>query len=287
MQAIEGTIRERLQYVKMQLSKGNAPEPAQLAALIRALVDDLRSHISSIPAEAKTMLQDGFASVGWDVTSNAPAASEPPHVQAVLQMLEGLLTRLSTRLQTQQHAQPLKAAIHCAPNSMANACAQCNARLTPGGPMQGQFDDTVGKWYCFACWAAWDAHAPLPSGTSGHSGARGPVAAVAGAAENDRAQMYQLAQQRLQGEAAAKLEADRQSHHKAELARVEMRNAEMRNEKCQLVANTGLEAAKLTQVVGEGALHLEREKLAMELESKRQEMEFKRSQVCLIVGVVV
>ena len=78
MQAIEGTIREKLQFVKAKLSRGDAPEPAQLAAFLRALVNALRPHISSIPSEAKAMLQDCFKMARWDVRSNAPLVGSKP-----------------------------------------------------------------------------------------------------------------------------------------------------------------------------------------------------------------
>ena len=80
--------------VSTRLAEGKIPNGAQLAQFLRALVND------AIPVCQRTNpgfvqnFKQGFASIGWDATSNKAATNAPPAASQGLAFLEKAVTKL-------------------------------------------------------------------------------------------------------------------------------------------------------------------------------------------------
>ena len=71
------------------------PNPQQLSEFLRGLVSRSGPLVKACRADVVAETRGGFASVGWDVTTNAPLpGSGPPQAAAVLGMLKALNNKL-------------------------------------------------------------------------------------------------------------------------------------------------------------------------------------------------
>ena len=82
-------------FVRTSLDAGKVPTAPMLASFLKALVQELGPHVKAAPLSVNDCLKSGLASLGWNVASNSPApGSAPPQPQAVLEFLDGTLTKL-------------------------------------------------------------------------------------------------------------------------------------------------------------------------------------------------
>ena len=92
MDALSAYMRDRHGFMAGKLKEGKAPDPAQLMAFLRSVCAGCGPLVQAdgVADEVAVDLRSGFASVGWDVKTNAPipGVKKPPTPDKVLGFLD-------------------------------------------------------------------------------------------------------------------------------------------------------------------------------------------------------
>ena len=77
MEALSAYMRERHTFMSSRLKEGKTPDTAQLVAFLASVCEGCRPLVQAdgVPEQVAAQLRAGFASVGWDVKTNAPDKS--------------------------------------------------------------------------------------------------------------------------------------------------------------------------------------------------------------------
>ena len=107
---MQSVLGDRLRLLNSRLAQGQLPSPPQLAAFLQETVAGLSPYVGTVPPPTRSLVQAGFASLGWDVVTNgAKPGSNPPRVDAVVACFNDLLTKLGSDLGSPvTHAEALK-----------------------------------------------------------------------------------------------------------------------------------------------------------------------------------
>jgi hypothetical protein len=92
MEALSAYMRERHGFMAGRLKEGKAPNAAQLSGFLRGVCGGCAPLVQAdgVPESVAIDLRLGFASVGWDVKTNAPDPSvkTPPSPEKVMGFLD-------------------------------------------------------------------------------------------------------------------------------------------------------------------------------------------------------
>lgn len=82
-------LHAKAEFVRGNIAAGRTPNGAQTATFMRETVLALGPHISASPPSVARQVLAGFASIGWDVPTNAPVAgTTPPSPDEILALLQ-------------------------------------------------------------------------------------------------------------------------------------------------------------------------------------------------------
>ena len=92
--AFSALLAQEAAVFESNLAKGGTPTPQQLLGFLTGLVGRAGPLVGACRPDVVAETRGGFASIGWDVATNAPMGSAPPDPAKVLQMLKLLDQKL-------------------------------------------------------------------------------------------------------------------------------------------------------------------------------------------------